>query len=92
MRLALSTKLTVLAKESRNSNGKDYYSITVLQDSQAGTINCTEDVYNSVLPMKDYEISLTYNSEYKSLRADSVFNHSGDAKAVPAGSKLSVDK
>lgn len=55
-------------KESRDGQTK-YYNLAVVQDGQAGNISCTKEVYESVTElMKEEELQLTYNDEYKSLR------------------------
>lgn len=91
MRLSMTAKVKVLAKESRESNGNTYYSLAILQDSQAGSISCNKDVFGLVEPMNDYELAITYNDIYKSLSATcflgAVGSNSAPKANVPATSK-----
>lgn len=81
MKLLMSTVVTVLAKDSRNANGNTYYSLTVLQNTQAGSINCKEDVYKLVDETKTYELMGCYNDQYKSFSVERIIRCLSDSKA-----------
>lgn len=61
--------LVISRNETPSRDGKStYYNLAVMQNGQAGNISCTEEVYDRAVEMKETEVSLTYNDEYKSLR------------------------
>ncbi len=70
MTITANAKVLVISKNKTPSrDGKTtYYNLAVMQNGQAGNISCTEEVYDRVAEMKETEINLTYNDEYKSLR------------------------
>ncbi len=81
MTLTATAKMMVISKNERESrDGKTkYYNLAVVQDGQAGNISCTEEVYDLINElMKEVELQLTYNDEYKSLRI------TGISMALPA--------
>ncbi len=88
MTLTFNAKMLVISKnENQSRDGKSmYYNLAVVQDGQAGNISCTKEVYESILElMKEAELLLTYNDEYKSLRI------TGISMSLPAP-KLSGEK
>ncbi len=88
MTLTANAKMIVISKnekESRDGQTK-FYNLAVVQDGQAGNISCTKEVYESMVElMKETELLLTYNDEYKSLRI------TGISMSLPAP-KLSGEK
>lgn len=71
MTLTVNAKMLVISKnENESRDGKSmYYNLAVVQDGQAGNISCTKEVYDLIIElMKEVELQLTYNDEYKSLR------------------------
>lgn len=72
MKIDMYATMTVLATEARTVNGNEYYSIAVLQNAQAGTVSCSKDVFDLVESMCEYEFELSYNSEYKSIKASRI--------------------
>ncbi len=81
MTLTFNAKMLVISKnENESRDGKSmYYNLAVVQDGQAGNISCTKEVYESIPElMKEAELLLTYNDEYKSLRI------TGISMALPA--------
>ncbi|TCL59972.1 hypothetical protein EDD76_103163 [Kineothrix alysoides] len=73
MKLSLNCGVMILAKNSRvGTNGNTYYNLAILQDSEAGTISCSKEVFESVDPMKPYGLQFSYNDQYKSLSVSGV--------------------
>ncbi len=70
MTITANARVLVISKnETPSRDGKTtYYNLAVMQNGQAGNISCTEEVYDRAVEMKETEINLTYNDEYKSLR------------------------
>ncbi len=83
MTITANAKVLVISKnETPSRDGKTtYYNLAVMQNGQAGNISCTEEVYDRAVEMKETEINLTYNDEYKSLRIIGV------GMATPYGDK-----
>ena len=83
---ALTQNVRVLAKEATPSkDGQNtYYKATVLIGTEAGSISCTKEVYDLVENDKTYDLTATYNSEYKTFKFEQV------AKIPVADSKASV--
>lgn len=74
MKLTGKMALTVLSKEVRHSDstGKDSYNLAVLQGSEAGSITCTEDVFNGIKPLHTYDFYGTYDDKYNYMKITSV--------------------
>lgn len=71
---ALTQNVRVLAKEATPSkDGQNtYYKVTTLIGTEAGSISCTKDVYDLVENDKTYDLTATYNSEYKTFKFEQV--------------------
>ncbi len=88
MTLTANAKMMVISKNERESrDGKTkYYNLAVVQDGQAGNISCTGEVYDLANElMKEADLLLTYNDEYKSLRITGINLASSAPK--PSGEK-----
>ena len=74
MKINGTAKVTVLGKEATISEttGKTGYKLAIMQGSEAGSIGCTEDVYNSVEVLNRYDAVLTYDDKYNYARLTSV--------------------
>ncbi len=74
MKLAGKMKIVVLAKEAtvNETTGKTGYKLTVMQGSEAGSITCGQDVYNSIKPLHSYEFTGTYDDKYSYMKLTSV--------------------
>lgn len=74
MKLTGKMKITVLAKERKHndSTGKDSFSMTIMQGSEAGGITCTEDVFNAVKPLHSYDFFGTYDDKYNYMKLTGV--------------------
>lgn len=70
MKAVLQAKFLVVGKAANDSKDgeKTYYKLAVGQGGEAGSISCTEDVYNTVQEMQHYVFGLEYNDQYKTLR------------------------
>ncbi len=73
MTINTENKIEVLAKNSRKGdNNQEFYNLAVMVNGEAGNINCTEDVYNTVQVRAVNQLIYTYNDRYKSFRAIAV--------------------
>lgn len=74
MKLTGKMKITVLAKESKKNetSGKMSYGLTVMQNAEAGSITCTEEVFNAVKPMHSYDMFGTYDDKYSYMKLTGV--------------------
>ena len=71
MKIQNTTKLLVLAKNAKEGikdPTKTYYSLVVMQDTDAGSLNCSEEIYNSVEENKINTFITEYNQQYDSFR------------------------
>ncbi|MEG1847851.1 MAG: hypothetical protein RR238_05205 [Lachnospiraceae bacterium] len=58
---------------SLSQDGKvTYYNCSISQDDTAGTINCSEDIFNAVERFKEYTFMAEFNDKYGNLRIISV--------------------
>lgn len=58
-----------VGKKENKVNNNLYYSITVVQNNEAGSLSCGEDVYNTVIPFHPYRMICVYkDGQYKNLR------------------------
>ena len=88
MTLTFNAKMLVISKnENESRDGKSmYYNLAVVQNGQAGNISCTKEVYDLINElMREVELQLTYNDEYKSLRITGVAGELSAPK--PSGEK-----
>lgn len=70
----IAKNVRVLAKEatpSRDGQSK-YYKVTVLIGSEAGSVSCSEEVFDIVENEKVYDLSAVFNSEYKTFKFESL--------------------
>lgn len=73
MRMNVEFNGTLISmKETEGKNGK-YYNVSVDCEGEAGTLGCTEDVYQQYVHgdidrFTDYHFVGQYNSQYGSLR------------------------
>lgn len=74
MKINGTAVITVLGKESTTSEttGKTGYKLAVMQGSEAGSIGCTEEVYNNVEVLNKYNAQLTYDDKYNYARLTAV--------------------
>ena len=75
MKIVNTTKLFVMNKvatQGIKDPTKTYHKLVVSQDEDAGTINCPEDVYNSVEPNTIRTFITEYNEKYESFRITGV--------------------
>ncbi len=71
MKLGLRTRALVIGKaEERSRDGQStYYRMSVAAaNAQAGTLNCTKEAYDKVVPMKEMDLSCVFDDKYNSLR------------------------
>ncbi len=70
MTITANAKVLVISKnETPSRDGKDtYYNLAIMQNGQAGNVSCTDEVYELAVEMKETEVNLTYNDEYKRIR------------------------
>lgn len=65
---SISTVLSV--KEETMKDGNKYYKMAIMQEGEAGSISCTEDVFKSPFePFKEYVLDLIYDDKYGRMRA-----------------------
>lgn len=66
--------MTVLTKFTTDSadGTKKYPKLSVLIGNEAGTLSCSEEIYNTVETGKKYEFETTYNDTYKSFKLSRV--------------------
>lgn len=65
------TKLTVLQKIANagiKDPSKTYYKLLVMQDEDAGVINCTQEVHDAVEVGKTFPFVTLYSEKYGSFR------------------------
>ena len=63
-----STKGLVVGKKTTQSkDGNTYYKLSIVIDDEAGMVSCSQEVYDLVTPMKQYNMYFSYNETYKSL-------------------------
>ena len=74
MKLTGRMKITVLAKEARlnETSGKTGHTLTVMQNSEAGSITCTKEVYDLVKPLHSYDFLGTYDDKYNYMKLTDV--------------------
>ena len=74
MKLIGEMKITVLSKEVKTSatSGKESYSLAILQNSEAGSIFCTKDVFDAVKPFHTYKVYSTYDDKYNYMKLTDV--------------------
>lgn len=74
MKLNVQMKALVINKSSQKSekNGNTYYGMNIATDDDAGRVSITEDVFNQIEGMKEYEFVGEYNDVYKSFRVTQV--------------------
>lgn len=63
MRLSTTFKALVInTKEEKSKDGSTtYFKISLDQEGEAGTLNCTEDVFRGVTQFKPFEFTGTYS-------------------------------
>ncbi len=73
MKITSIANVTIVGRpDPTEMNGKRYYKVSFLCNGEAGTMSCTEDVYNKVGPIKDGGFvpaiaTLVYNDKYQSM-------------------------
>lgn len=74
MKIVGKMKITVLAKNSKvnESNGKISYSLTIMQDSEAGAISCSKEVFDLVKTLHSYDFLGTYDDKYGYMKLSNV--------------------
>jgi len=71
MKIQNTTKVLVLAKvetQGIKDPTKKYYSLTIMQDTEAGALSVTEEVYNAVNQNEVVELITEFNQNYNSFR------------------------
>lgn len=70
MKVVSQAKFLVVGKSANESKDgqKTYYKLAVAQGGEAGSVSCTEDVYNIAQEMQQYVFGLEFNDQYKTLR------------------------
>lgn len=64
-----ATKGLVVGKKTTQSKdgNNTYYKLSIVIDDEAGMFSCSQEVYDHVTPMKQYNMYFLYNEIYKSL-------------------------
>ena len=70
----IAKNVKVLTKESTKTQdgNSTYYKIGIMSGSELGNMSCSKDVFDIVETDKSYDISATYNSEYKSFKFEKI--------------------
>lgn len=68
------SKINVLTKfKTESADGtKKFPKLSILVGNEAGTISCSEEVFNAVEAGKAYEFETAYNDVYKSFKLSRV--------------------
>ena len=74
MKLIGRMKITVLAKEVKTSatSGKESYSLAIMQNTEAGSIFCSKEVFEVVKPLHTYEMYGIYDDKYNYMKITDV--------------------
>lgn len=74
MKLTEKMKITVLAKEAKlnETSGRTSYGLTVMQNSEAGSITCTKEVFEAIKPLHSYDFLATYDDKYSYMKLTDV--------------------
>lgn len=74
MKIKSIVNATVMGKESKliESTGRTSYTLAIMQGAEAGSIGCTEDVFNVVKPLCSYDLTGTYDDKYNYMRITGV--------------------
>ena len=60
--------LVVGKKTTQSKDGNNiYYKLSIVIDEEAGMVSCSQEVYDFVESMKQYNMYFSYNETYKSL-------------------------
>ena len=81
MKFQNTTKLVVLAKvqsQGIKDPTKTYYSLTVMQDTDAGSISCPKEVYDVAVEGQINTFLTEFNQNYNSFRITDIVKSSGD--------------
>lgn len=81
MKFQNTTKLLVLAKvESQGikDSTKTYYSLTVMQDTDAGSISCPKEVFDVAVEGQINTFLTEFNQNYNSFRITGIVKSSGE--------------
>lgn len=71
MKITNKTRVTVLAKKETKGvkdPSKTYYALVILQDDDAGSISCPEEVYKAVKEDTQVDLITEYNQQFSSFR------------------------
>ena len=70
----IAKNVKVLTKDlTKSQDGQNtYYKIGIMSGSELGNVSCSKDVFDFVEQDKTYDLSATYNTEYKSFKFDKV--------------------
>ena len=75
MNMTSVAKVTVLRKVEKKGvtdPTKTYYSLLAMQDSEAGALSCSKDVYDQVSENQVVSLFMAFNEKYGSFRATGV--------------------
>lgn len=81
MKFQNTTKLLVLAKvESQGikDSTKTFYSLTVMQDTDAGSISCPKEVFDVAVEGQINTFLTEFNQNYNSFRITGIVKSSGE--------------
>lgn len=84
MKMQNTTKLLVLAKNEKQGikdPTKTYYSLVVMQDADAGSINCPKEVYDVSKEGEVNTFITEYNQQYESFRIVGIVAPANDKSA-----------
>lgn len=81
MKIQNTTKLLVLAKvksQGIKDPTKTYYSLTVMQDVEAGSISCPKEVYDVAVEGQVNTFLTEFNQAYNSFKITDIVKASGE--------------
>ena len=89
MRTQVQLKALVAGKSSKRSQDgtKEYYNVAIVQEGEAGSVSCTQDVFMAIEPMNQYFLGAEI-SDYQgklSLKITAILQS-------PTNNKTSVEK
>lgn len=87
MKIESIINASVMGKQSKltESTGRTSFSLAIMQGGEAGSVSCTEDVYNLVKPFHSYNLIGVYDDKYNYMRVTGVV--SGSEKSIIPGTK-----
>ena len=75
MKITSVSKVKVLGKtvtQGTKDPSKKYHALLIMQDTDCGSLSCTEDVYNAVKENDTVNLVTEYNQKYESFRVTGV--------------------